>query len=334
MNFHGHDSQLGPALVSIKDVVTEDGITMTHMILRLSVGTFQQYLEAEEDLDPESILAYAKRLCPNLTIDCFMPIISRRASNVIEEFDQKTSLNAKQYKIGVLYQKEGQFNEEDIFQNQNTSQRFEAFLEFLGERKQLLGHKGYSGGLDTQYNQTGTEAVFETYQDCDIIFHVSTLLPYCENDKQQLARKRHIGNDIVAIVFQEKSTPFSPDMISSQFLHAYIVIQPSQEKEFKISVVTKSDVADFGPSFVYQGIHKEGDMFKEQLLAKLINAERACYKSSKFLNLEQRTRYSMLSEASDKLIVETNKYLKPGGSRGALLMKMHSAPKIKEFCTT
>ena len=120
MNFHGHDSQLGPALVSIKDVVTEDGITMTHMILRLSVGTFQQYLEAEEDLDPESILAYAKRLCPNLTIDCFMPIISRRASNVIEEFDQKTSLNAKQYKFGVLYQKEGQFNEEDIFQNQNV----------------------------------------------------------------------------------------------------------------------------------------------------------------------------------------------------------------------
>lgn len=41
----------------------------------------------------------------------------------------------------------------------------------------------------------------------------------------QLQRKRHIGNDIVAIVFQEESTPFVPDMIQSNFLHAYVVVQ-------------------------------------------------------------------------------------------------------------
>lgn len=58
------------------------------------------------------------------------------------------------------------------------------------------------------------------------MFHVSTLLPYTENDPQQLQRKRHIGNDIVAIVFQEGNTPFAPDMIASHFLHAYIVVQP------------------------------------------------------------------------------------------------------------
>lgn len=33
------------------------------------------------------------------------------------------------------------------------------------------------------------------------------------------------GNDIVAIVFQESNTPFTPDMIASHFLHAYIVVQ-------------------------------------------------------------------------------------------------------------
>lgn len=33
------------------------------------------------------------------------------------------------------------------------------------------------------------------------------------------------GNDIVAIVFQEENTPFSPDMIASHFLHAFIVVQ-------------------------------------------------------------------------------------------------------------
>ena len=58
------------------------------------------------------------------------------------------------------------------------------------------------------------------------MFHVSTLLPYTENDSQQLQRKRHIGNDIVAVIFQEGNTPFAPDMIASNFLHAYIVVQP------------------------------------------------------------------------------------------------------------
>lgn len=41
----------------------------------------------------------------------------------------------------------------------------------------------------------------------------------------QLQRKRHIGNDIVAIMFQEENTPFVPDMIQSNFLHAYVVVQ-------------------------------------------------------------------------------------------------------------
>lgn len=41
----------------------------------------------------------------------------------------------------------------------------------------------------------------------------------------QLQKKRHIGNDIVAIVFQDENTPFVPDMIASNFLHAYVVMQ-------------------------------------------------------------------------------------------------------------
>ncbi|XP_053146863.1 rap1 GTPase-activating protein 1-like isoform X2 [Hemicordylus capensis] len=57
------------------------------------------------------------------------------------------------------------------------------------------------------------------------MFHVSTKLPFTEGDAQQLQRKRHIGNDIVAIVFQDENTPFVPDMIASNFLHAYVVVQ-------------------------------------------------------------------------------------------------------------
>lgn len=83
----------------------------------------------------------------------------------------------------------------------------------------------FKGGLDTAHGQTGEESVYETFYDKEIMFHVSTLLPFSKTDNQQLERKRHIGNDIVTIIFQDENTPFAPDMIASNFLHAFIVIQ-------------------------------------------------------------------------------------------------------------
>ena len=42
----------------------------------------------------------------------------------------------------------------------------------------------------------------------------------------QLQRKRHIGNDMVCIVFLEAvHTKFTPDCIKSNFLHTFIIIQ-------------------------------------------------------------------------------------------------------------
>lgn len=51
----------------------------------------------------------------------------------------------------------------------------------------------YRGGLDTQFGQTGVDSLYETFRDREIMFHVAPLLPYTENDPQQLQRKRHIG---------------------------------------------------------------------------------------------------------------------------------------------
>lgn len=76
------------------------------------------------------------------------------------------------------------------------------------------------------------------------MFHVSTMLPFTPNDEQQIQRKRHIGNDLVSLVFidmkdQELSTSsppaptpttcrpvlFDPRSIKSHFLHVYVVVQ-------------------------------------------------------------------------------------------------------------
>lgn len=60
----------------------------------------------------------------------------------------------------------------------------------------LFFARRYRGGLDTQFGQTGDEAIYDVFKDREIMFHVSTMLPYTENDPQQLQRKRHIGKCI------------------------------------------------------------------------------------------------------------------------------------------
>lgn len=42
----------------------------------------------------------------------------------------------------------------------------------------------------------------------------------------QLLRKRHIGNDIVTIVFQEPGAlPFTPKNIRSHFQHVFVIVR-------------------------------------------------------------------------------------------------------------
>lgn len=44
----------------------------------------------------------------------------------------------------------------------------------------------FRGGLDAHYGQTGDESVYTQFKDSEIMFHVSTLLPFTEGDSQQV----------------------------------------------------------------------------------------------------------------------------------------------------
>ena len=95
--------------------------------------------------------------------------------------------------------------------------------------------------MDTSEDTDSPVSYYECYDDKEIMFHVSTLLPFTPNDVSQIQRKRHIGNDIVTIVFQEENTPFHPSMIKSNFLHIFLVIQPVQILSrtcYKVSCLT------------------------------------------------------------------------------------------------
>jgi hypothetical protein len=157
------------------------------------------------------------------------------------------------YKFGVMYCKSGQTNEDEMFSNQHGSEDFNRFLECIGDRVRLKGFKGFRGGLDVREDTTGTESVVAKFRDMDIMFHVSTLLPYSTTNKQQISRKSHIGNDIGVVVFKEPGVPFDPACIVSQFPHYVIVVEPVPAHEtdgdvlYRIACSRRTDVPAFGP---------------------------------------------------------------------------------------
>ncbi|RXM96294.1 Rap1 GTPase-activating protein 2 [Acipenser ruthenus] len=157
------------------------------------------------------------------------------------------------------------------------------------------GISRFRGGLDVSYGQTGSESVFTSFRGKEIMFHVATKLPFIEGDPQQLQRKRHIGNDIVCLVYQEGHVPFLPDIIASNFLHAFIVVRRERGGEgYEVSITAREDVPYFGPALPDPPLFTEGSELREFLLAKLINAEVTCYRAEKFKKLEERTRGALL----------------------------------------
>ena len=137
----------------------------------------------------------------------------------------------------------------------------------------------------------------------EVMFHVSSMIPFKPNDSQQLSRKRHIGNDVVSIVFQEENTPFCPNSIRSHFLHCFIVVQVenpnSEETYYKVSVAAKEGVPKFAPSLPNPCIFKKSDELREFLLTKILNAENAAVKSEKFSALAVSLLCLVRSESYD-----------------------------------
>ncbi|KAK1331485.1 hypothetical protein QTO34_009442 [Cnephaeus nilssonii] len=316
-----------------------------------------------------SIPQIAKAFCDDAVGLKFSPVLYPKASHMIVSYDEHDVKNT--FKFGVIYQKAKQTLEEELFGNNEESPAFREFLDLLGDTITLQDFKGEScaelptnprslspwhlprfcadsfrGGLDVTHGQTGVESVYTIFRDREIMFHVSTKLPFTEGDAQQLQRKRHIGNDIVAIIFQEENTPFVPDMIASNFLHAYIVVQAEgpgtdtpayktlagpflgralsclltlsgrlaasallHRQQLAVSVTAREDVPAFGPPLPSPPVFQKGPEFREFLLTKLTNAENACCKSDKFAKLEDRTRAALLDNLHDELHAHTQAML-------------------------
>ncbi|XP_040590641.1 signal-induced proliferation-associated 1-like protein 3 isoform X2 [Mesocricetus auratus] len=322
-NYFGVDEKLGPVAVSIKREKLEDHkdhgpqyqyriifrtrelTTLRGSILEDATPTATKH-GTGRGLPLKDALEY---VIPELNIHCL-----RLALNTPKVTEQLLKLDeqglCRKHKVGILYCKAGQSSEEEMYNNEEAGPAFEEFLDLLGEKVCLKGFTKYAAQLDVKTDSTGTHSLYTTYQDYEIMFHVSTLLPYTPNNRQQLLRKRHIGNDIVTIIFQEPGAlPFTPKNIRSHFQHVFIIVRvhnPCTENVCYSMAVTRSkDAPPFGPPIPNGTTFRKSDVFRDFLLAKVINAENAAHKSDKFHTMATRTRQEYLKDLAESCVSNT-----------------------------
>lgn len=244
-------------------------------------------------------------------IDKELPEVSVKGSSklvIIDEpklheefirFEKNKMIQTNRMKIGVLYIKKDQTTESEVFANDQGSEAFEDFLDLLGEKIELKGWKRYKGDLDTTNDSMGVHSRFTQFRKFEIMYHVSTYLRNDEAEDDFISKKRCIGNDLSCIVYLEEGATFTPPCVSGDFLHIFAVVQRTTTKDgkpgFMVAFVTREGVPPFGPPLPKPAVFpEEGTYFRDFLLTKLLNGERASLHSPHLVSKMYRSRQMFL----------------------------------------
>lgn len=85
-------------------------------------------------------------VCPQIHFGCLRPAISSpKIEELLLKIDEQPIYT--RYKVGIMYCKEGQSTEEQMYNNEHSSPAFEEFLDFLGTRVRLKGFEAYKGNV-------------------------------------------------------------------------------------------------------------------------------------------------------------------------------------------
>lgn len=312
LNFVGEDQvDGGYVIVSFKTVATQNG---NSCVVRTKDGdsVLQITLPAKPPKNPSGWLLFLRK---NADFAAIVPkhvklfhVADSAFPATLSQLERK--LGRTDYKIGVVYAKEGQTEEEEYLSNDQGSAEFDEFLSFLGDRITLQGWSKYDGGLDTAKNATGKHSIFTEWRDLNIMFHVSTLLPLLpegngdDDDEDRTQEKKvHIGNDIVVVVFLEgegEDSSFNPRKFVSHFNHSFILVSPVRQKGltlYRINTVYKAAVPPCLPDIPADSIFEKSDQLRELLLAKIVNSDRAACQVPEFASSLASLRYHQLYNA-------------------------------------
>lgn len=254
LNYLALDSQRGPLAISL----IHDQTDQTFKILLRSTQGSERFQVTTKSISwpwyrkflglgppPENIFQSISYNIPTSSLKFIKDTINLPGE--LLQMEERQVIRS--YKFGLGYLRAGQTTEGEMFANasESMSEQYNNFLSYLGETIELKGWRGYRAGLDVQNGQTGTHSVYTKWQGYEIMFHVATMLPYNERDKQQLERKRHIGNDIVIIIFQDSNTPLQLSSITSHQNHIVVVVQPNGNDEYKFVVAARDGTGSYHP---------------------------------------------------------------------------------------
>lgn len=120
-------------------------------------------------------------------------------------------------RIGVIWVADGQTKEEEFLANTHAAAptRYHRFISGLGQLVRLRGlpNEIFTGGLDYASDADGAFALCTRDAGGQVVFHVATLMP----PGRVADKKRHIGNDLVAVFYLERNPPIAETIAQAEF---------------------------------------------------------------------------------------------------------------------
>ncbi|XP_035410999.1 GTPase-activating Rap/Ran-GAP domain-like protein 3 isoform X33 [Cygnus atratus] len=258
-NYIGTDAEKNPFFLSV--VLSDQNnqrVPQYHSILWRKTGTQKICLpySPTKTLSVKSILsAMSLEKFEKSPREIFHPEIQKDLL-VLEE--QEGSVN---FKFGVLYAKDGQLTDDEMFSNDDT---------------------------------TGTCSIYTVYQGHEIMFHVSTMLPYSRENKQQEG--------------EESSPAFKPSMIRSHFTHIFALVRYNKQNDsYRLKIFSEESVPLFGPPLPSPPVFTNHQEFRDFLLVKLINGEKATLETPTFSQKRQRTLDMLIRSLYQDLMPDLHK---------------------------
>ncbi|KAK5574705.1 hypothetical protein RB653_009958 [Dictyostelium firmibasis] len=302
-SFLGVDMKMGPLAFSL----AKDSNDNYRGVLHTKHGAKTISEEAKNMVGVLNLLSLSKKVKTKKVVSHLVglldPTIDAKllnlASNQSELQKELLSFEERQttsgFKFGMVYCRHGQVTDDEIFSNKQGSPEWDEFLSLIGDKIELVGWPHYSAGLDVKFNSTGTHSLYTDYHGNEVMFHVSTMLPFSTTDHQQIERKRQVGNDICVVIFNDGTLSYMPNTITSQFNHVIILVQyDKQNNGYKVSMACKDGVKSPFEPLSPNNLIKKSDI-KDFLLTKLINGELASLQAPVFASKITRTRESLLN---------------------------------------
>lgn len=202
-----------------------------------------------------------------------------RLSAALAQLDTAEATAARRLKLGLVEMRSGQTTDDAMYSNRNPSPALERFLALLGPVCDAAQLDGFRGGLHGTHR-----CIASQIGEVQVVWHVAALLPFSALDPQQVERKRHIGNDVVVVVFLEPGceTPFSPAYFRSHFNHVFILVRPeadAPDTQYQVAVLRKGGAEAAGPPLPVSGRLNAAEL-RDWLLQKALASERAALASA------------------------------------------------------